>query len=228
MAKQSFKIDTKRRMKVKQKKLYNMGKKILNLRCDKNKIDISDYLEISELKAALKYEKLCKPLKEDHLHAVALYLWEVVNEDSPITQNNVTVNEDEKCPVCGMFTYKYPRWASQIFFIHDGHTDHFSFDGVKDMMKFYFNPNKWGDYGHFNKKNISSILVTDYYTQKGIDGTKAFYVIYSDILGPMGNELIPFENLNDAKVFKQDHRGTKVIGFDDINANIVYALDGDN
>jgi hypothetical protein len=26
-------------------------------------------------------------------------------------EGKVEVGEDEKCPVCGMFVYKYPKWA---------------------------------------------------------------------------------------------------------------------
>ena len=224
MAKKSLQSDILFSKKKKKKKLYPMGKKIFKYRCKQN-IDLNNYLEINELKADIKFNKLCKHLKEKQLQAVALYLWEVkrVDETESVI-GKVTVNKSEKCPVCGMFTYKYPRWAAQIFYKHNDHEHHLSFDGVKDLMKFYFNPKKWGDYS-VDHKNITKILVTDYYSQKGIDGTKAYYVIGSDIFGPMGNELIPFENIEDAKVFKTDHRGTKVIQFKDIKESEVYKLD---
>jgi nitrous oxide reductase accessory protein NosL len=123
-----------------------------------------------------------------------------------------------------MFTYKYPRWAAQIFYKNKTQEHHWSFDGVKDLMKFYFNAQKWGNYPIAKKENITKILVTDYYSQKGIDGTKAFYVIRSDVYGPMGHELIPFESENDAKTFKADHRGKTIIKFEDIKENEVYKL----
>jgi nitrous oxide reductase accessory protein NosL len=68
-------------------------------------------------------------------------------------------------------------------------------------------------------------LVTDYYSQKPIDGKKAYYVIGSDINGPMGNELIPFELENDAKTFMSDHNGKKVIPFNQITQDEVLKLD---
>ncbi len=82
-------------------------------------------------------------------------------------------------------------------------------------MKYYFD----------NKDGISKILVTDYYSQKAIDATKAYFVIGSDTYGPMGNELIPFLDENDAKTFYMDHRGTQVIKFEDIKEDEVYKLD---
>lgn len=159
------------------------------------------------------------------LQAVALYLWEVKRfGDLGQVENKVQVEEKEKCPVCGMFVAKYPRWAAQIFYAHGDHEHKFSFDGVKDLMKFYFDPQKWGDY-KVSIDMISKILVTDYYSQEGIDGMKAFYVIGSDVYGPMGNELIPFINLSDAKTFMEDHKGTKIIEFKDIIESEVYKLD---
>ena len=71
---------------------------------------------------------------------------------------------------------------------------------------------EWGDYKIAKLENITKILVTDYYSQKAIDGTKAYYVIRSDVYGPMGHEFIPFASMEDAKTFKKrpfrqkDHR----------------------
>lgn len=205
------------------KRYYPMGKKLLKKRCPKD-IDVEDYLEISDLKVDLQQK--CKLESELYLHAVAVYLWDVVREGGVIAkESRLHVNEDEKCPVCGMLIYKYPRWAAQIFYKHSDHEHRYSFDGVKDMMKFYFDPMKWGDYKDYNRRNLTKILVTDYYSQKAIDGRVAFYVIGSDIYGPMGHELIPFANEDDAKNFKEDHKGKKVIQFKDITKEEVYSLD---
>jgi nitrous oxide reductase accessory protein NosL len=46
----------------------------------------------------------------------------------------------DKCPVCGMFVAKYPDWVAAFVF-RDGST--VFFDGVKDMMKYYFNLAKY-------------------------------------------------------------------------------------
>ena len=46
----------------------------------------------------------------------------------------------DKCPVCGMFVAKYPDFVDQIVF-KDG--THAFFDGVKDMMKYYFDLPKY-------------------------------------------------------------------------------------
>ncbi len=48
-----------------------------------------------------------------------------------------------------MFVYKYPKWITQIVY-KDG--NRLSFDGVKDMMKFYFNRTQYGKFETLTKR----------------------------------------------------------------------------
>ncbi|HIP11260.1 MAG TPA: hypothetical protein EYG97_01440 [Arcobacter sp.] len=224
LATNSLDHDHKILNKIYQKKVFLMGKKIFEKNCKKD-IDFEDYLEINELKFDLK-TKFCKKLTKQRLHYTTLYLWYLKNGAVSHQHNSsIVLTKKEKCPVCGMFTYKYPRWAAQIFYKSKQKETHYSFDGVKDMMKFYFNPQAWGNYKDAKIINISKMLVTDYYEQTVIDARKAFYVIRSDIYGPMGHELIPFANYSDALNFKKDHFGTKILKFDEIKEEEVYELD---
>lgn len=210
-AKESLKSDNALTQSKKEKKIYAMGKKIYGKMCSKD-IDETNYIEINELKADIKNSKLCKPMDEDKLQALALYLWEVKRlGDLKSIEGKIEVTEDEKCPICGMFVYKYPKWAAQIFYADK----HYSFDGVKDLMKYYF----------LNKDGISKILVTDYYSQKAIEARESFFVVGSDVYGPMGDELIPFAKLEDAKTFSLDHKGKKILRFDEIDEIIIKKLD---
>ncbi len=96
-------------------------------------------------------------------------------------------SQKDKCPTCGMFVAKYPDFITGIWF-KDG--NYAFFDGAKDMFKYYLNLKKYNP----TKKgsDIETIQVTDYYDLAPTDGFKAFYVIGSDVFGPMGRELIPF------------------------------------
>lgn len=207
------------------KRAFSMGKKLFEKLCPQE-LDVSEYFEISDLKHSLEVEKICGDLDKEYLDALSLYLWFVKRRgDLGEVEGAVEVDEKEKCPVCGMFVYKYPKWAAQIFFKHKDHEHHFSFDGVKDMMKFYFHPLKWGNYETSPQKNISKILVTDYYSGKAIDGQKAYFVIGSNVYGPMGHEFVPFEHLEDATNFKNEHRGVKILKFSEIPQMLPYNLD---
>ena len=126
----------------------------------------------------------------------------------------------DKCPVCGMFVAKYPDFLVEIVF-KDG--SYAFFDGVKDMFKYYFNLKKYNPAKKLD--DIDSISVTDYYNLTLIDGGKSYYVIGSDIYGPMGRELIPFEKEGDAKEFLKDHKGKSVLKFKEITPETIKVLD---
>jgi len=221
-AKSSLKSDSAMVGMKKRKMMYPMGKKLLAKKCQKD-IDPNKFSAINELKSAMKTQNICKDINEKQLQAVALYLWDInrTKKDNS-NQEAISVTKDDKCPVCGMFVYKFPKWVAQIVY-KDGNK--LSFDGVKDLMKFYFDRTKYGKYETLTRENISKILVTDYYSQKTIDGTKAFFVIGSNITGPMGNELIPFKQKSDAQTFMSDHNGKAIVSFDNIKQEEVSKLD---
>ena len=141
----------------------------------------------------------------------------VASEDFPkefATSNaapvaKIEVPKDAKCPICGMFVAKYPQWVA----LYDGEKK-FYFDGVKDMMK----------YAYARKLSSDKFYVSDYYKLSKLEATKAFYVIGSNVYGPMGNELIPFATQEEAETFSRDHNGQKVIAFDEITEAMVKSL----
>jgi copper chaperone NosL len=129
-------------------------------------------------------------------------------------------SKKDKCPVCGMFVYKYPDWLAEIIF-KDGSVAFF--DGTKDLFKYYFNINKYST-GR-NKKDIAAVYVMEYYDMQLIDARKAFFVMGSDIYGPMGHELIPFATEADASAFMQDHKGKRILRFEAITPKVIDRLD---
>ncbi len=129
------------------------------------------------------------------------------------------VSEQTRCTVCGMFVAKYPNWLAQIQYEDRQQTKFF--DGVKDLMVYYFNPE------HFDgltRDAISNIFVKDYYTLSWIPAKEAFYVFGSDVYGPMGHELIPFTEREAAESFSRDHHGKKTLAFDAITPELVESL----
>jgi copper chaperone NosL len=126
----------------------------------------------------------------------------------------------DRCPVCGMFVAKYPDFLAQIVF-KDGSA--LLFDGAKDMLKCYLNMKKYSPSRSLS--DIDSVYVNDYYGLTMVDGFKAFYVMGSDIYGPMGRELIPFEKEADAKEFMKDHKGQSMLKFREVTVESLKNLD---
>ena len=126
----------------------------------------------------------------------------------------------DTCPVCGMFVAKYPEWVATVLY-RDGHAHHF--DGAKDMFKYLLDLPRWAP-GH-RREDIRSIGVTEYYGLTLIDARQAWYVTGSDVLGPMGHELIPLENEEDAEEFMRDHKGRRIVRFQDVQKGLLIKLD---
>lgn len=127
----------------------------------------------------------------------------------------------EKCPVCGMFVAKYPEWIAGVTF-RDG--TRAVFDGAKDLFKFWFDPE--GFLPSRRREDIAAIFVTDYYTLEQKDAREAFFVVGSNVLGPMGHELVPFVTQVAAKEFLRDHLGQRILRFDQVTKDLVRSLDG--
>lgn len=124
------------------------------------------------------------------------------------------------CPVCGMVVSKYPNWTATVAW-RDGHRHYF--DGAKDMFKFLFDLKRYAP-GH-QAGDIASITVTEYYDLKHIDARQAFFVIGSDVLGPMGHELVPLASRADAEEFMRDHQGRRILTYAEVDRELPYRLD---
>lgn len=126
----------------------------------------------------------------------------------------------DTCPVCGMFVARYPEWVATVVY-KDGHAHHF--DGAKDMFKYLLDLPKYAP--DHRKEDIALIAVTEYYGLAKIDARKAFYVVGSDVLGPMGHELVPLASRADAEEFMRDHNGKRVFSFDEVGKPVLLKVD---
>lgn len=127
---------------------------------------------------------------------------------------------ENKCPVCGMFVAEHMDFLAEIVF-KDGACAFF--DGAKDMFRFYFDmaayvPSR-------SVADVAAIYVTDYYSLTLVDGRLAFYVVGSDVVGPMGRELIPLAAEREASTFLKDHKGRSVLRFSDVTAETVRDIE---
>ncbi len=224
LSRKQMQADNAMLMKKKKSIVFPKGEKLYLKLCE-GLGTLPTFESMVVMKAYLKAQSNCKTLDEKQLQMLALYIW-TFKQNQPTGDNSKTlaipVPKGEKCPVCGMFVYKYPRWVAVLdVTVNDQHKKLY-FDGVKDLVKFYHDPQKWEN---FEKITIQDIMVTDYYRQTALDGKNALYVIGSDILGPMGHELIPFDSKAQANVFLNDHSGTQIVKFDEITRQMIIKLD---
>ncbi len=194
---------------IKTKKIYPLGEKIYEKKCPTLNLE---HLHTKEELQKRIDKSSCAKLSKKYKEALFLYLWEVKRSNKENAYEKLTVTKEQKCPVCGMFLYKYPHWVSMIEY---NDAKKYYFDGMKDLMKFYFE----------HPKEVKQVLTQAYYTQQTTNALDAYFVIGSDVYGPMGNELIPLSNKDAAKKFLIEHRGSKIIRFNEITPEVVESLD---
>jgi nitrous oxide reductase accessory protein NosL len=199
-------------------RLVQKGEKVALKLCDSQKLSQIKSKRLDLILLAIDDNKPCVTLNTRNKEALAYYILAGQSKSLTSIKNHIEVPQDAKCPVCGMFVNKYPKWAALI---EEGSAKHY-FDGVKDMMKFYIFDLDFP----YDRSSIHKISVTDFYTLEAIDAKQAFYVIGSNVYGPMGKELIPFLTKEAAENFMTDHKGEKIIQFSDITPGLVMALDG--
>ena len=127
---------------------------------------------------------------------------------------------DEKCPVCGMFVARYPDWIAGVRFADGSHA---VFDGAKDLLRFLLGSDR--DARGHTARDVRSAFVTDYYSVKQVDAKAAWFVVGSDVLGPMGRELLPFADERAAREFLSDHEGRRILRFDEVTPSVLKELE---
>jgi copper chaperone NosL len=117
-------------------------------------------------------------------------------------------DDKTRCEVCGMFVAPYPNWIASLE-MSDGR--HFYFDGPKDLFIYYDGLATYLPGASYDQ--VQKLVVTEYYTARPIPATEVFFVVGSDVRGPMGMELVPVAGREAAETFMRDHAGTKLMRF---------------
>ncbi len=120
----------------------------------------------------------------------------------------LTPSADDRCAVCGMYVATYPNWVAAAEF-SDGAL--VFFDGPKDMFTFYFNLTRYRP--EDKREDLVGLYVTEYFTMERVSVQDVFFVAGSEVLGPMGHELVPVAGDDALTRFLSKHGGRKVLRF---------------
>ncbi len=151
--------------------------------------------------------------------AVVLFCLLMVASSFAAEMGADSVPPGAKCPVCGMFVAKYPDWTATVRF-KDGTIAYY--DGPKDMFSHYLDTARYTP--EKRQADIVALSVKEYYLLTIINARSAFFVYGSDVYGPMGSELIPFGTEKDATAFKLDHKGKRILRFNEITRQTIKSL----
>jgi nitrous oxide reductase accessory protein NosL len=111
-----------------------------------------------------------------------------------------------RCAWCGMFADTSPAFRAGAT-AADGKPVHF--DSPRCLMQWLAS-----DRG----RGAEAPWVTEYYGQRKAPAAFCWYVVGSDVIGPMGPDLIPLADELSARRFADEHGGRRVLRFDEIDA----------
>jgi len=116
---------------------------------------------------------------------------------------------------------KYPKWLAEVK-LESGKS--VQFVSVKSMFTVYFHQPYFIKHKFLDSK-IKELYVQDYLTGKKVNAKDAKYIFGSRIVGPHGDDLIPFANDTNAKLFMLKNGGTKVLPYNKISKGLIKYLD---
>lgn len=126
----------------------------------------------------------------------------------------IEFDRSHACKVCGMIIVDFPGAKAQIHY-KNGKYD--AFCSTLDMFLFYLQPDR--------PTNISAIYLNDmgraeHEHPKGhwIEAKGAVYIKGGDIMGTMGEALVPFSDIKAAEDYTRKHGG-KITRFDNVTAD---------
>jgi nitrous oxide reductase accessory protein NosL len=118
-----------------------------------------------------------------------------------------------------MFVAQFPDWVAAAVF-RDGTIAYF--DGPKDLFRYAFAVETFDSSRKADQ--IKTLWVTEYYTTTLMPAAELFFVVGSDVLGPMGHELVPVRGQAAAQTFSVDHHGSAVHSFKEITPAVLSGM----
>jgi len=130
-----------------------------------------------------------------------------------------SIPADARCPVCGMYPARFPRWAAQTVF-KDGASHYF--DSPIDLFVFLNRADRYNK--RYALEDIAVSYVTDFETGQWTEAGNAFFVHGSTAFGPMRDADLPaFSARQSAEAFARS-RGGKVLTFTQVTPELVQSL----
>jgi nitrous oxide reductase accessory protein NosL len=129
------------------------------------------------------------------------------------------VPAEARCPVCGMYPARYPRWAAQTVF-RDG-AAHF-FDSPADLFAFLQKVDRHDR--RYTASDVAQSFVSDFDTGRWVEARQAFFVQGSSAFGPMRDADLPaFADRAAAETLARS-RGGRVLAFAEVTPELVQSL----
>ena len=137
---------------------------------------------------------------------VILFLFVLLAMTSGAFSQPLEIESHKKCPLCGMYPARYPKFNCQIVF-KDG--SYAAFDSAIGLLVYLHFPDKTG----IKLKPVAGIYFKEYLKTGWLEADKTFFVTGSEIRGPMGVQFVPLDSRQAAEELKRQAKGKQIVHF---------------
>ncbi|MEA3373387.1 MAG: nitrous oxide reductase accessory protein NosL [Campylobacterota bacterium] len=135
----------------------------------------------------------------------------------------IEVSKEKRCLIRQIKVYENPAWIAKA--VTRQKKDVY-FSSPKSMFEYYFNPIRWTELGAISPDDVTSVSVTDFKTLEATDARSAYFVYGSAIVGPAGDDLVPFAEQKDAEAFMKKYNGKRILRFSEIKLSLINLING--
>ncbi len=121
-----------------------------------------------------------------------------------------TIEVHKECPLCGMIPARYPQFHCQLV-LKNG--DYVAFDSATGLLTYLLFPDKTG----MEPGKVSQVYFKDYVTEAWIPSDQTYFVVGSEIMGPMGIEFLAVDSEENALAVKRQEKGELIIQYQQID-----------
>jgi nitrous oxide reductase accessory protein NosL len=119
-------------------------------------------------------------------------------------------SQPSRCDNCGMRIDPASGWRAGGV---SNTGEAVAFDTPKCMFRY-----------HHQHGGVGRPWAIEYYSQERRPAADLFYVLGTDLEGPMGRDLVPVEGREAAQRLMRDHHGERVLAFDEVSLEVIGAL----
>lgn len=148
-----------------------------------------------------------------------------------------SLTEEDSCDVCGMVIPNHPGPSSEIFYADNEPNDHPNparFDSTWEAFQFDFARGDWTrqafyvtDYSSVEYEIFSDdgqqLISRHVDAASFVDARSVTFVVGSEVVGTMGEDLIAFSDETDAEAFNQEYGGD-LVTFEDVTPTMISQL----
>jgi len=118
----------------------------------------------------------------------------------------------DRCRKCGMLVDDHPRWVAGLV---DENGVEERFCSPRCLFAHWRGP---------AGATAQDAWVTEYYTQEKMPLSEVRFVMGSDVIGPMGQALVPIAGIEEAEGFMRDHHGTRILSAEEITTDVLREI----